>query len=286
MKYYVYAYLDLKIEENILFEDILFKNRPIYIGKGKNNRIFSHFNDRKRYNTYFYNKLNKMILEENKPNAIKLKEFDSEEEALKMEIDLIYFLGRKKYGGMLYNMTNGGEGISGYRHTNDQREKMRNRCIKNESYKYFPNTKGVNHPMFGKKHRQSSIDKMIKSKLGTKQNKDWIEKRVSKLRGIPLSDEHKNKLSLFRIGKKASDATRKKQSLAKIGKEPHNKGKIKDIILQIDINRNIIKEWNNLNDLYDSGFEKSNVINVCTGKRKSHCGFIWKYKNDYENGTY
>ena len=82
-------------------------------------------------------------------------------------------------------------------------------------------------------------------------------------------------------GKVLSEETKNKISIAKIGKEPHNKGKIKDIILQIDDDGIVIKEWNNLNDLMESGFEKSNVINVCAGKRKSHKGFIWRYKSNF-----
>jgi len=282
MKYYVYAYLDSKLEENISFDDITFTLRPIYIGKGKNNRMLDHFKDRKRFNTYFYNKLNKMILEENTPMVIKLKEFDNEQDAIKMEIDLIRFLGKKKNGGLLYNITDGGDGVSGYVYTDNVREKMRSFAISNNSYLNFTqNQKGENHPMFGKKHKQSSIDKMIESRTGTKQNEEWIEKRTAKLRGVPLSQEHKEKLSESNRGQKRSQETKKRQSIARLGKEPHNKGKMKDIILQIDTDGSIVKEWSNLNDLIDSGFQKSNVINVCTGKRKSHAGFVWKYKSDF-----
>lgn len=281
MKYYVYAYLDSKMEENISFDDIIFTHRPIYIGKGKNNRMFDHFKDRKRFNTYFYNKLNKMILEKNNPVVIKLKEFDNEEDAIKLEIKLVSFLGKRKNGGLLYNLTDGGDGISGYRHTEETKQLLRLLNIENKSYLRFPDTKGENHPMYGKKHKKSSIDKMSNSKIGTKQSEEWIEKRTSKLRGVPLSQEHKDKLSESNKGKIVSEETRKKQSIARLGKEPHNKGKIKDIILQIDIDGNVVKEWNNLNDLIDSGFQKSNVINVCTGKRKSHAGFIWKYKSHF-----
>lgn len=282
MKYYVYAYLDSKLEENISFDDIIFTYKPIYIGKGKNNRMLDHFKDRKRFNTYFYNKLNKMILEENIPMVVKLKEFDNEQDAIKMEVDLIRFLGKKKNGGLLYNITDGGDGVSGYVYTDIVREKMRKIAIINNFYLNFPqNQKGENHPMFGKKHKQYSINKMIESKMGTKQSEEWVEKRTAKLRGVPLSQEHKDKLSESNKGKKRSEETKKRQSIARLGKEPHNKGKIKDIILQIDMDGNIVKEWSNLNDLGHSGFQKSNVINVCMGKRKSHAGFIWKYKSDF-----
>lgn len=280
MEYYVYAYLDSTIEENIKFGDITFTHMPIYIGKGKKNRMMDHFRDRKRFNTYFYNKLNKIILEENIPIVYKIKEFEYEEDAIKMEIDLIHFLGKKKNGGVLYNTTDGGDGLSGYKFTDEQKEKMRIYSIESKSYQYFPDTSGEKHPLFGKKHKQESIEKMSNSKKGIKQSKESVEKRATKLRGIPLSQEHRNKISESHKGKTTSNETRHKQSLSKLGKEPYNKGRIKDIILQIDIYGNIIKEWCNLNDLYNSGFQKSNVINVCMCKRKSHGGFIWKYKSE------
>ncbi len=286
MKYYVYAYLDSKLEENILFNDIIFKHKPIYIGKGQNNRMLEHFKDRKRLNTYFYNKLNKMILEENIPIVIKLKEFEDEKEAIQMEIDLIRFLGKKKNGGLLYNTTDGGDGLSGYIFTDEVKEKMRENAVINKVHLHFSNNKGERHPMFGKKHKKSSIDKMSNAKKGTKQSPEWIEKRVSKLRGFELSKEHRDKISESNIGRIVSEETKYKQSIARIGKKPHNKGKIKDIILQIDHNGNVVREWNNLNELADYGFQKSNVINVCTMKRKSHCGFIWRYKSNWIPDTH
>jgi hypothetical protein len=229
-----------------------------------------------------------MILEENIPLIVKLREFENEEDAINLEIKLIDYLGRKKSGGLLYNMTDGGDGVSGYVYTDEAKEKMSKKAIENKNHirlqiYWNRNTilSGENHPMFGKKHKQSSIHKMIESRTGTKQREEWVEKRVSKLRGIPLSQEHKDKLAESNRGKIVSEETRQKQSIAKLGKDPHNKGKIKDIILQIDSNGIIVKEWNNLNELIDYGFQKSNVINVCTGKRKSHGGFIWKYKSDF-----
>ena len=88
-KYYVYAYCDKTIIFRKIYNDINFEYLPIYIGKGKGNRMYNHFSARARYNTAFYNKINKMICNDNEPLVIKLKEFDSEKEALEMEILLI-----------------------------------------------------------------------------------------------------------------------------------------------------------------------------------------------------
>jgi hypothetical protein len=283
MIYYVYAFFDMSCEYQAIFDDIIFTHKPVYIGKGKDNRMMQHFQDRKRFKSYFYNKLNSMISSDNYPSVVKLKEFDNEQDAIDLEINLIKFLRKIKDGGVLYNITDGGDGISGYKKSEIQKEKSRKFAIENKLHKYFPNNSGINHPFFGKKHKDSSIQKIVNSKLGTKQSKEWIEKRISKLRGIPLSEEHKDKLSKINKGKILSNETKQKISKSNIGKEPHNKGKVKDIILQLDLDQNIIREWDNLIDLSKNGFQKSNVINVCNGKRKSHRGYIWMYKSDYTN---
>lgn len=49
-----------------------------------------------------------------------------------------------------------------------------------------------------------------------------------------------------------------------------------DIILQLDYNDNIIKEWNR-KDSFD-GFNKSAIMKCCRGQQGSHKGFKWKFK--------
>ena len=98
--YYVYAYLR---------ED----GTPYYIGKGKDDRI-----DRKR--THGRVKLPP------KERRVFLFSDISEEEALEKEVQLISQYGRKDIddGGILYNLTLGGEGISGHAHSEETRKKM------------------------------------------------------------------------------------------------------------------------------------------------------------------
>lgn len=279
MEYYVYAYLDSTEKINTEYCGIYFKYRPVYIGKGKNKRMFDHLRDRKRFKNRFYNKINKMIREDNSPLIVKLKYFNNEQDALDFEILLIENIKNIKNDGLLYNTTDGGAGVPGYTFTPEVREKMRKYAIENKSHLHFPDTSGENHPMYGKKHSKESREKMIKSRTGKKQTQEWIENRVSKLRGIPLTKEHKEKLSESNKGIKRTEETKNKISISKKGSIPWNKGNIKDIILQIDNDGNIIKEWDNLIEIERAGYQKSNVINVCNGKRKSHKGYNWVYKN-------
>lgn len=282
-KYYVYAYLDesLKIEEK--YCGIYFEYRPIYIGKGKNKRLYDHFNDRKRFKSMFYNKLNKMIDNSETPLVIKLKEFDIEEDALSFEKQLISEIKNIKNGGYLYNTTDGGVGCSGYKHSDETKNLMRLRSIERKYHLRFLNQNGEDHPFFGKKHNVETRRKMsIKRRLRV--TTDETRKKMSESqKGKVLSEEHKDKIRISNLGKIVSEETKEKQSISKIGKPTWNKGLIKDIILQIDMEGNVVREWDSLIELEESGYQKSNVINVCVGKRKSHKGFIWIYKNNYKS---
>jgi hypothetical protein len=96
--YYTYAYLR---------ED----RTPYYIGKGKRNRI---------YETH-----RRVKAPKNKSRIIFLKQNLTEEEAFKHEIYMIAVLGRKDNGtGILRNMTDGGEGVSGLIVTEEHRNKL------------------------------------------------------------------------------------------------------------------------------------------------------------------
>lgn len=84
--------------------------RPYYIGKGKEKRAYE-----KKHNAYVPSKDKILILKENL----------TEEEAFTHEIYMISVYGRKDIGtGILYNLTDGGEGPSGYVFTEEQRKKM------------------------------------------------------------------------------------------------------------------------------------------------------------------
>lgn len=84
--------------------------RPYYIGKGKGKRAYE-----KKHSAYVPTKDRILILKENL----------TEEEAFTHEIYMISVYGRKDIGtGILYNLTDGGEGPSGRVFTEEQRKKM------------------------------------------------------------------------------------------------------------------------------------------------------------------
>lgn len=128
-EYYTYAYLR---------ED----KTPYYIGKGSNDRAYG---DHKGY--VFVPPIDRILI---------LKYFDDENDAFKHEIYLINVFGRKDLGtGILWNRTNGGEGVSGAVFT----EETRNRMSKSRM--------GDKNHFYGKKHSIQTKEKISNTKRGT-----------------------------------------------------------------------------------------------------------------------
>lgn len=165
-RFYTYAYLR---------ED----RTPYYIGKGQGNRIYSS---------------NRTINKpKDKSRIIFLKQNLTEEEAFKHEKYMISVFGRKDLGtGTLHNRTNGGDGISGYRHGEDSRKKIRKNAI-------------------GRKVTGETRKKMSESKKGI----------VPWCTGKKLTEEHREKIKRAhknRKYKKHTEETKKKISEANKGK--------------------------------------------------------------------
>lgn len=117
-------------------------NQAFYVGKGKGNRCLWHITEAKQkkhnYNPNFY-KLNtiRSILKKNLEVKIEKIEAPSEQEAIEMEILLISMYGRRDIKtGCLTNCTDGGDGGSGYKHTEEHKAYMKqlfkNRVISDE----------------------------------------------------------------------------------------------------------------------------------------------------------
>ena len=143
MEYYTYAYLR---------ED----GTPYYIGKGKNRRAF----DRKKHTVFV----------PSKDRIIFLKQNLTEEQSIRHEIYMIAVFGRKDLGtGILHNKTDGGDGCSGYFHS----EKHKKRMSKLQTKRWSKDgekdkIRGKNNPFFNKSHSEDSKIKIgLKSKIRT-----------------------------------------------------------------------------------------------------------------------
>lgn len=182
--FYVYAYLDTRKPGNFIYSNGKFQYEfdfePFYIGKGFDDRFNVHLNMaiKTEKNSYKLNKIRAIIKESLDPMIVMVHKDLEETYALQLEISLISLIGRhdlKK--GPLTNLTNGGDGISGYVFTEEQLINFKNRP-----------------PM-------------------TEEGRKSISKSSKKTHtGVPKTDDHKEKLSKANTGKIPTAETRKKIS--------------------------------------------------------------------------
>ena len=206
-------------------------NAPFYVGKGNDSRV--------RY-TIRGNEFHKNIRAKLNKNGLKIEvkivqSFENESDAFCFEKLLIETL---RYAGVeLTNATDGGEGASGYKHTEEFKNKISliNSGENNPSF--------GKRPRLGKKHSKESIGKISLAKKGKqssflgKRHSDESKKKISTsltnlmvgesnpFFGKKHSDESRMKMSNSHVGKKASAETRDKMSIAHSGENHHLFGK-------------------------------------------------------------
>lgn len=218
MEYYTYAYLR---------ED----GTPYYIGKGKGDRAF--------------NKKKKEIIIPPKQRILFLKTNLTEEEAFKHEIYMIAVFGRKDIGtGILRNLTNGGEGPSGHKHSKEHKNKI---SLKLKGIKGKPHSeetkrklselvRGSNNPNYGKTPSDETRKKISEKNKGKTVSEETRKKISEALKGKkrkPFTNETKRKMSERQIGEKnhnygksPSDETKRKMSEKIKGRHWWNNGQI------------------------------------------------------------
>jgi hypothetical protein len=92
---------------------------PCYVGKGRGNRWQQHASGARNPNLrHIYTNAGGDL------PVIKVREFLSVAEASETEIALIAAIGRKSYGGPLVNLTDGGDGPSGFSHSEAMKRKV------------------------------------------------------------------------------------------------------------------------------------------------------------------
>jgi hypothetical protein len=186
MEFYVYVLIDPRT------------GKVFYVGKGKTNRMYEHVADslkKRHHNKHLQNKILKIIAAGLSINYEKVFISKDETETFKMEMETIKYFGIKN----LCNKTEGGEGSTGYKHTQKALQKMKAFVSKRdwngeknpnygggnwteESKRKFSeyqktNLLGEKNPFFGKNHNDKAKEKMSEYHSGK-----------------ILTDEHKNKI--------------------------------------------------------------------------------------------
>jgi hypothetical protein len=203
---------------------------PFYIGKGKEDRMYSHEKlalKGKCKNKYLYKKILKIKRNGYQVVYRKIGENLSEQDAFTIEKDMIAF--NRSLGFKLCNHTNGGEGASGYINSEETKNKKR------ESAKNRP-------PVTKETRKRQSIFQTGKipwnKGILTGPQSEETKKKISKgnkgvLKG-PMSEDTKKKLSMklkgeisWRKGKKFGPLDEKiKNKISKSLKLYYNKEKI------------------------------------------------------------
>ena len=208
-RFYTYAYLR---------ED----RTPYYIGKGQRGRIYANIGK-------------PCITPRDKNRIIFLKENLTEEEAFKHEIYMIAVFGRKDLGtGILYNKSNGGEGTSGYVHTEETKRKM------SKIHK-------------GKKLSHQHKDILINSRKGKVNSQKHNQLIAEAIKGITRSKETRDKISKAKLG------------------ENNPKSKLWKLTF---LNGNVIILCGLSNWAKENNYISANIHHVYTKKRKRHKDII------------
>lgn len=113
--------VDAKVERRDFYVYVLFRPNgvPCYVGKGRGNRWIR--DDRKLKNPHL---VNIMRMSKHPLPRVKVRDGLSEREAFVTEKALIAVLGRQDRGGILSNMTDGGEGPAGLDRPDEVRQRI------------------------------------------------------------------------------------------------------------------------------------------------------------------
>lgn len=186
-EFYVYLLIDPRTD------------KVFYVGKGKTNRMYEHKTDalkKRHHNKHLENTILKIISLNLNIKYSKVFVSENEAECFVKEIETILFFGLDN----LCNLTEGGEGSTGYKHTIDALNKMRENASKR-------NWVGKNNPNYGGGHWTEETKKRFseyqkQSMLGDKnpffgkKHKTDARLRMSEFHtGKVLTSDHKQKIS-------------------------------------------------------------------------------------------
>lgn len=212
--FYNYIYLDPRKPGKYEYKKMCFLYEPIYVGKGKDNRMYKHleyFKNKRmdRINKIFYNKLNKIYSSNNKVYIVYLNEQTVEELCYDFERDLILEIGtiagETINRGTLCNLcidnrppNHKGKTYEEIYGKEKAKEQLKKRLERQKSVGgYFKGRKhteetllllskvqsGKGNGMYGKKQKQTTKDKISKA------NKGRLSKLAKNYIYISLSDE-------------------------------------------------------------------------------------------------
>ena len=208
--YYIYFYL--RSRDSAIGK----AGTPYYVGKGKGRRAY--------HTGHSYD------VPKDKNNIVFVLNNLTEEQAFQNEIDFISWYGRVDSGnGILRNLTDGGEGMSGWVPSEETKRKISKA------------SKGELNPMFGKTRSEETKRKIGEASKGKILSEETKRKIGESNKGKTRSEETKRKISKANKGKLnyMFGKTHSEESRRKIGEASklywQNKKILKENILPFDV---------------------------------------------------
>ena len=241
------------------------------------------------YNSYFNNAIKKYGWDNFEHEIIANKL--TEQEAKNFEKLLIakFDLNNDNLG---YNLTHGGDGIVGYHHTKETKEKL-SEASKNMTKE---SRNKITQQLIGRKHSEEHKEKISISAInkGTKQVCQYELDGTFIRKWDSLKDIHSD-LGILEscISRCCSNKTSltagnymwryfNNKDTYKHNIEPYKDNFKRKNVIQLDKDKNIIKVWNSVSEAQNA-LNINNISNVCNGKRKYAGGYLWSYNYDNIN---
>jgi group I intron endonuclease len=247
------------------------KNK-IYIGQSAD--IDSRFNSYKKLQhcnqqKKLYNSFKKYGPEN---HTFEILEECTIEQLNEREIYWIKFFGSFKKG---LNLTEGGEGVKGYKRNKTQNSKHSEKMIgrvktTEQKNKIASSLKGKKKPLgFSEKISNSMKSKINKTDMSTEKfYKDPNHYLTGKKRPEWVKEKIKQ-------GMAENKKSTKPETIEKMRK---NRPNVK-VVFQYDLNNNFIKEWPSFSEAARYfNINPTGIMNCCKGKQKTAAGFKWILK--------
>ncbi len=244
-----------------------------YVGKGKRTESYDRINYHLNY--WMNNKNKKLYNKIKKINGIFdieiVFESKNEQECLALEIQLISEIGR----GNLCNLTDGGEGTSGFNHSEETKQKIsiskKGKPLSDDHCKKITQNKKGNIYKLKNIH-EGVIEELYETKT-ISEIANMLNLSFPTVKKYLVS---KNMYVLFK--NKPKPSPEQKNKMSHLMKDKGNKP-----IIQYSLDGNFIKEFPSITEAclaLNKPNRQGDITCCCQGKKSTAFGFIWKYKNN------
>jgi len=264
----------------------------VYIGQSIDidNRFYTYKRLIKRsIGRSLYNSLLKYGFDSHEVKIIHELPSDVEQNILN-EYERFYISQYKACGVKMMNLTDGGEGSVGYKHTDESRNIMKAKAVGriagDKNPNYGKGLHGKNNPMYGKKRPKEILDKLL-----AVNQKPVIKYSLS---GELLAEyksgaeaERETGVGFVNISSVCRKRPRCKTAGGYVWRfkdDPFGVVVNKNFmpVLQFTKDQKFIKDWASIKEAMISlnigKTDPSNICSCCNNKRHTAYGFIWKYK--------